>query len=126
MKSKRTWLIGLFLITISFLLSKFLLFALPAAADLGKLGRGIFREAFIALNLFIGYRFIEPKQEKQQFLTLGLIFEGLFIATVSCYAWMTQPPNILMQIQVMFRELLLSPMYFFGFYMIQVNRKSAD
>jgi hypothetical protein len=122
MENKRSFFGGLFLLTFSFIVCKLLVFALPVAADMGKLGRGVFREAFIGLNLWVGYHCIPNSQFKKQFLQFGLLLEFLFLALVFCYAFFTNPPNLLMQLQVMFRELLLSPVYFFGFCMIYVNR----
>ena len=120
----RLFLVGMTLLVLSFVLCKLLLFALPMAADLGRLGRGIFREVFIAINLFIGYRFLPHSILQKQFLQWGIAFELLFIAFVSAYAMFPQSPPLLMQLQVMLRELLLSPMYFFGFYMIRIKQNS--
>ncbi len=122
MQGNRALWVGLTLLIASFILSKLLLFALPMAADLGKMGRGVFREGFIALNLWLGYRCIPGANHKKQFLFVGLVLECVFLAAVAMYAWLLHPPALLMQVQVMFRELLLSPMYFFGFYMLQVRR----
>lgn len=124
MENKRSFFVGVALLTLSFILCKLLVFALPLAADLGKVGRGFFREAFIGLNLWVGYRCIQGLKFKKQFLQFGLLLELLFLMLVFFYAFFTNPPNLLMQLQVMFRELLLSPMYFFVFYVIQVNRQS--
>jgi hypothetical protein len=123
MENKRSFFWGVGLLTLSFIFCKLLVFALPFAADLGKLGRGIFREGFIGLNLWVGYRCLPNPQLKKQFLQFGLLLEFLFLALVFFYAISPKPPVLLMQLQVMFRELLLSPMYFFGFYMIYVNRQ---
>lgn len=100
------------------------MFALPVAADLGRLGRGVFREVFIATNLIVGYHFFPDAASKKQFIRWGIALEIFFIALVSVYAVLTDPPNLLMQLQVMLRELLLSPMYFFGFYMIRIKQNS--
>jgi hypothetical protein len=124
-ENKRSFFVGVALLTLSFILCKLLVFALPFAADLGKLGRGIFREGFIGLNLWVGYRCTPSPQFKKQFLQFGLLLEFLFLALVFFYALIPNPPILLMQLQVMFRELLLSPMYFFGFYAIYVNRRSV-
>jgi hypothetical protein len=124
MENKRSFFWGVGLLTLSFLICKLLVFALPVADDLGKLGRGVFREAFVGLNLWVGYRFVPDPQFKKQFLQFGLLLEFLFLSLVFFYACFTNPPNLLMQLQVMFRELLMSPMYFFGFCMIYVNRQS--
>lgn len=124
MENKRSFFAGIALLTLSFILCKLLVFALPLAADLGKVGRGFFREAFIGLNLWVGYCCIQDFKIKKQFLQFGLLLELLFLTLVFFYVFLTNPPILLTQLQVMFRELLLSPMYFFGFYVIQVNRHS--
>ena len=120
----RLFLVGMTLLVLSFVLCKLLLFALPMAADLGRLGRGVFREVFIVINLFIGYHFLPEAAAKKQFIRWGIALEIFFIALVSVYAVLTNPPNLLMHLQVMLRELLLSPMYFFGFYMIRIKQNS--
>ena len=124
MENKRSFFWGVGLLTLSFIICKLFVFALPVAADLGKLGRGVFREAFIGLNLWVGYRFMPDPQFKKQFLRFGLLLEFLFLALVFFYALFPNPPILLMQLQVMFRELLLSPMYFFGYYMIRIKQNS--
>lgn len=124
MVNKRSFFAGIALLTLSFILCKLLVFALPLAADLGKVGRGFFREAFIGLNLWVGYRCIQDPKFKKQFLQFGLLLEFLFLTLIFFYAFFTNPPVLLTQLQVMFRELLLSPMYFFGFYMIRIKQNS--
>lgn len=119
----RLFLFGMILLVVSFVLCKYLFFALPMAADLGKLGRGIFREVFIGINLWIGYMIVPGERAKKQFIRWGIALEIFFVAFVSVYATLINPPHLLMQLQVMLRELLLSPMFFFGFYMIQVKYK---
>jgi hypothetical protein len=93
------------------------------AADLGRVGRGMFREVFIGINLWIGYMIVPGERAKKHFVNLGIALEIFFVALVSVYATLINPPHLLMQLQVMLRELLLSPMYFFVFYMIQVKYK---
>lgn len=120
----RLFQVGMILLLLSFILCKLFLFALPVAADLGRLGRGVFREVFIAINLILGYHFLPETAAKTEFIRWGIGFEIFFIVLVSAYAVLTDPPNLLMQLQVMLRELLLSPMYFFGFYMIRIKQNS--
>lgn len=110
---------GVLVISICFVISKLLFFALPFAADLGKVGRGISREVMIAFNLLIGYRFIHGKENKMQFLRLGLICELVFLLFVGIYVLLPKQPEWVVQMQVMFRELLLSPMYFMIFKLVK-------
>lgn len=112
--------IGVGLLLASFVVSKLLFFALPWAAGLGKLGRGIFRECMIILNLSIGYWLMPNPALKRQYLQMGIILELCFLCFVIMYACMPTPHEVVMQFQVIFRELLLSPIYFVLFYFTRV------
>lgn len=106
------------------MLAKIFSFALPSAESLGKLGRGLFRELVISINLVLGYQLLPKGPLRKQFLQWGIALELCFLVFVSIYAYFPNHPPIVAQLQVMFRELLLSPIYFVLFYMAVVQRSS--
>lgn len=118
-----TFLLGVILLSLSFILSKLFFFALPWAATIGKMGRGIFRECMIVLNLWLGYRLLPTDDFKQRFLRWGIALEVCFLCAVAVYANLDYPNEFVTQIQVMFRELLLSPIYFVLFYFAFVQKQ---
>ena len=122
---KRLFLLGVTFLSVSFILAKLFFFALPMAGELGKMGRGIFREAVIALNLYLGYRLMPNAVFQKQYLRGGILLELCFLVFVGIYAYLPSPPSLISQLQVMFRELLLSPMYFVIFYFAFVLPNSA-
>lgn len=122
---KRLFLLGVAFLSGSFILAKLFFFALPMAEELGKMGRGIFREVVIALNLYLGYRLMPNPVFQKQYLRGGIILELCFLVFVGIYAYLPSPPSLIAQLQIMFRELLLSPMYFVIFYFVFVLPNSA-
>ena len=115
---------GVMALSLTFIFAKFFFFALPSAEELGKWGRGVFRELVISLNLFLGYYLLPNPMFQKQFLRWGIILELCFLVFVSIYAYFPNHPPIVAQLQVMFRELLLSPIYFVLFYFAVIHPHS--
>lgn len=120
----RVLILGVMGLSFTFILAKLFFFALPSAEALGKIGRGIFRELVISMNLFLGYQLIPTPAYKKQFLRCGILLELCFLAFVSIYAYVPNYPPVVAQLQIMFRELLLSPLYFVLFYFTVIHRKT--
>ncbi len=100
-------------------------FALPWAAELGKLGRGVFRELVIALNLYLGYRLMPNPVFQKQYLRVGIFLELCFLVFVALYAYLPSPLSLIAELQIMFRELLVSPIYFVVFYFVAIQGSAA-
>ena len=122
---KRSFFVGVALLSVIFIAAKLLFFALPWAAELGKLGRGVFRELVIALNLFLGYRLMPNPVFQKQYLRVGIFLELCFLVFVALYAYLPSPPSLIAELQIMFRELLLSPIYFVVFYFVAIQGSAA-
>lgn len=120
---KRTYSEGVILLSIIYIMAKFLFFAAPWAVEMGKLGRGLCREVVILLNLSIGYHWMPSESLKYKFLRWGVLLELCFFFFVGLYSWLNSPPALIGQLQVMFRELLLSPAYFALFWLTCVQRQ---
>jgi hypothetical protein len=113
---------GLFFIALSFVISKSLGNLLAIYVENGDWLRRILYEVTIWVNLFIGYNFIGNKSEKIKYLKLGVLLDSALLTVAIIYNLLPEPrPVFLSQFQLMFRELLLSPLYFFFFFVM--NRR---
>ena len=119
---------GVFLIALSYVISKSVGNLLTIFVAHGDWIRKILYEITIWLNLFIGYKVIQPIEFKKVFLKMGIMLDSILLCTAFLFNILTPPqPIFLMQCQLMLRELLLSPLFYFGFVflVVRVSRLSS-
>ncbi len=113
---------GVLLISLSFLISKSIGNLLSIFTENGDWLRRFLYELTVWLNLYIGYRLIHQKSLQKRFLKVGFVLDAFLLMVALVFNLLPAPrPIILHQFQLMFRELLLSPLYFVGFYFFMIK-----
>ncbi|MFM1763241.1 MAG: hypothetical protein RLZZ512_1031 [Bacteroidota bacterium] len=113
---------GVTLIAFSYVISKSIGNVFTLSIDHGDWIRKVLYEFTIWLNLYIGYQCIQPREFKKVFLKLGILLDSVLLCTAFLFNVLTPPqPIFLMQCQLMLRELLLSPLFYFGFVFLVVR-----
>jgi hypothetical protein len=113
---------GVTLIAFSYFISKSIGNVFTLSIDHGDWIRKVLYEFTIWLNLYIGYQCIQPREFKKVFLKLGILLDSVLLCTAFLFNVLIPPqPIFLMQCQLMLRELLLSPLFYFGFVFLVVR-----
>lgn len=118
---------GVLLISLSFLISKSIGNLLSIFIENGDWLRRFLYELTVWLNLYIGYRLIHQKSLQKRFLKVGFVLDAFLLMVALVFNLLPAPrPIFLHQFQLMFRELLLSPLYFVGFYFFMIKLPKSN
>lgn len=118
---------GVLLISLSFLISKSIGNLLSIFIENGDWLRRFLYELTVWLNLYIGYRLIHQKSLQKRFLKVGFVLDAFLLMVALVFNLLPEPrPIFLGQFQLMFRELLLSPLYFVGFYFFMIKLPKSN